>query len=97
MYQQQRRHTSIYICMLFGFVNRHIIGVMKRYLTLLGQIGVVFILTYVMPAIVATVITFDSSLYYSWVTSPTYGCVMGIMGFFVTLFFVIVKIEEMDA
>jgi hypothetical protein len=51
----------------------------------------------VMPAIVATVITFDSSLYYSWVTHPTYGCIMGILGFFVTLFFLIVKIDEMNA
>lgn len=83
--------------MLFDFVNRHIIGVMKRYLTLLGQIGVVFILTYVMPAIVATVITFDSSLYSSWVTHPTYGCVMGMVGFFISLFFVVVKVEEMNA
>jgi len=83
--------------MLFGFVNRHIIGVMKRYIMLLGQIGVVFILTYVMPAIVATVITFDSSVYYSWITAPTYACVMGMAGFFVSLFFVIAKLDEMNA
>jgi cbb3-type cytochrome oxidase subunit 1 len=69
---------------------------MKRYFTLLGGVATVFCTTYVMPAIVATVITLDLSVYTDWVCGCVYTGVMGLAGFFASLFYTIVKLDSWD-
>lgn len=69
---------------------------MKRYLMLLGQTGIVFALTYVMPAIVATAITFNIHVYMEWVTSASYACVMGFCASVAALVFMVVQVEKYD-
>lgn len=69
---------------------------MKRYLTLLGQAAIVFALTYVMPAIVATAITFNIHVYMEWVTSTNYACVMGFCASIAALVFMAVQVEKYD-
>lgn len=69
---------------------------MKRYITLLAQAGMVFCVSYVAPAIVATIITLDLSTYMSWIHGNIYTAVVGIFSFFATLCFVVFEMEKFE-
>ena len=56
---------------------------MKKIFSLTWKVAVVFTTFFIMPAVIASIITFDLETYMLWVTSPMYCAVM----FFMSMIF----------
>ena len=69
---------------------------MKTYMKLLAQAALVFCISYVAPAIVATVITMDLSTYMSWIHGSIYTAVVGMFAFFASVCFVAFELDKLE-
>ena len=65
---------------------------MKKLFSILWKVCVVFITVFIMPAVIASIITFDIETYMLWVTSPMY---CGIM-FFIALIFMCYTVDHLE-
>lgn len=54
----------------------------------------VFIFMYILPALIAFLITFDTEIYVSWVTNPGYGACMTLMSLIAVFFYIDIYIVK---
>ena len=57
---------------------------MKKFLSILWKAAVVFTSIFILPAVIACIITFDLNVYMSWITSPFYCAIMFITSMIAT-------------
>lgn len=67
---------------------------MKLFIRTIGEIGLLFCLTYVAPALVVVIVTLDVSRYLPLVTDGLYAMFVGIMSFVISIAYVFDKNEH---
>lgn len=65
---------------------------MKKLFSIFWKVCVVFTTVFIMPAVIASIITFDLKTYMLWVTAPIYCAVM----FFVAMIFTGYFIDNLE-
>ena len=65
---------------------------MKKFLSILWKVAVIFTSVFILPAAIACIVTLDLKIYVSWVTSPLYCVIM----FFMSLIFTGYAVDHLE-
>jgi hypothetical protein len=71
-------------------------NLLKNFLSRVGQIVLVFTVTYITPAVISSIVTFDMSRYFAMLNSNAYIGIMSFVSIVVSFIFCAYLIESIE-